>query len=85
MDGEEVYETYAIDPATQARTLTSSGGDQYYIRKDGVVSVAKLAEALKNRMRKRPEITRRTLWRQKEPLSMSMVRKRWAQTDGSWI
>ena len=47
MDGEEVYETYAIDPATQARTLTSSGGDQYYIRKDGVVSVAKLAEALK--------------------------------------
>ena len=48
MDGEEVYETYAIDPATQARTLTSSGGDQYYIRKDGVVSVAKLAEALKN-------------------------------------
>ena len=48
MDGEEVYENYAIDPATQARTLTSSGGDQYYIRKDGVVSVAKLAEALKN-------------------------------------
>ena len=46
MEGE-TCETYAVDPATLARTLSSSGSDQYYIRSGGVVSVSALAEALK--------------------------------------